>query len=220
MKLLLTSAGLTNKSIVEALFDLVGKRPEETKLVFIPTASNVEKGDKGWVIDDLINIQKQNFKQIDIADISAVSKEIWLAKFEEADVLFFEGGNTYHLMREINRVGLTELLGELLKTKIYVGLSAGSMVTCPDLQLKNSQLVYEEDLNETDNMPALGLVDFYVMPHLNSQYFTKIRKENPDIKKSFEGVTNKVYILDDNSAIKVVDDKVEIITEGEYLEFN
>ena len=50
MKLLLTSGGITNKSIADALFDLVGKKPEDTSLVFIPTASNVEKGDKGWLL--------------------------------------------------------------------------------------------------------------------------------------------------------------------------
>jgi peptidase E len=72
MKLLLTSGGLTNESISDVLFDLVGKKPEETSVVFIPTASNVETGDKDWLIDDLKNLQKQNFKQIDIADISAV----------------------------------------------------------------------------------------------------------------------------------------------------
>lgn len=220
MKLLLTSSGLTNESISKALFDLVGKKPEDTSVVFIPTASNVERGDKGWLIDDLKNLQKQNFKQIEIADISAVPKEVWLQKFEEADVLFFEGGNTYHLMREMNRVGLIELLPELLKTKVYVGVSAGSMVACPDLQLKTSQLVYDEDLDETDNMKALNLVNFYVTPHLNSPYFTKIRKDNEKIKEALEGVSNKVLILDDNSAVKVVDGEHEVISEGEFLVFN
>jgi peptidase E len=62
MKLLLTSGGLTNKSIADALFELVGKRPEETSLVFIPTASNVEMGDKGWLIDDLANLKKTEFQ--------------------------------------------------------------------------------------------------------------------------------------------------------------
>ena len=220
MKLLLTSGGLTNKTISDALIDLVGKKSEDTNLVFIPTASNVEKGDKDWIINDLVNIQKQNFKQIEIADISAVSKEIWLPKLEEADVLFFEGGNTYHLMREMNRTGLSELLPELLKTKVYVGVSAGSMVACPDLQLQTSQVVYGEDLDETENMTALNLVDFYVTPHLNSPYFTKVRKDNEGIKKALEGVSSKVYILDDDSAVKVVDGKDKIISEGEYLVFN
>src|SRR3989338_6948291 len=102
MKLLLTSGGITNTSIAKALFTLVGKKPKETSLVFVPTASNVEKGDKTWLIDDLVNLKKQNFKQIDIADISAVPESVWRPKFKEADVLFFEGGNTFHLMRWLN----------------------------------------------------------------------------------------------------------------------
>ena len=98
MKLLLTSAGITNKSIANALSDLVGKRLEDASIVFIPTASNVEKGDKGWLIDNLVQLQELNFKQIEIADISAVPENIWRPKLEEADILFFEGGNPYYLM--------------------------------------------------------------------------------------------------------------------------
>ena len=63
-------------------------------------------GNKWWFINDLINIHKQNFKSISIADISAVPESIWRPQLEEADVLFFEGGNTYHLMRWINKSGL------------------------------------------------------------------------------------------------------------------
>src|SRR3989344_3390089 len=148
MKLLLTSGGITNKSIAEALWELVGKKPEDTSLVFVPTASNVEVGDKGWLIEDLKNLQKQNFKSIDIADISALPKEVWLPKFQDADILFFEGGNTYHLMRWINKSGLVNFLPELLKTKVYVGLSAGSMVTNPDLALRLSQIIYGDDMEE------------------------------------------------------------------------
>lgn len=92
MKLLLTSSGLTNNSIADALFSLTGKRPEETTLVFIPTASNIEAGDKDWFITDLLNLKKQNFKSIEITDISAVDEKIWKPSFERADVLFFEGG--------------------------------------------------------------------------------------------------------------------------------
>src|SRR3989344_3170303 len=112
MKLLLTSAGITNNSIAKTLFDLVGKKSEETSVVFVPTASNVEIGDKDWLIDDLVNLQKQNFKSIDIADISAVPEKIWRPKFETADVLFFEGGDEYYLMEWINKSGLANLLPE------------------------------------------------------------------------------------------------------------
>ena len=90
MKLLLTSAGISNESIAKALFDLVGKKPQETSLVFIPTASNIENGDKGWLIDDLTNLRKQNFKSIEIADISAIDKIIWRPRLKSADILYFE----------------------------------------------------------------------------------------------------------------------------------
>jgi len=217
MKLLLTSNGLVNKEITDALFELVGKKPEETSLVFIPTASNVEAGDKSWFINDLINIKKQSFKSVAITDISAVPENIWRPQLEEADVLFFEGGNTYHLMRWINQSGLIKILPELLKTKVYVGLSAGSMVTGPDLTLRLSKLIYGEDA-ETDTMAGLGLADFYFLPHLNSPHFPARMEEN--LREAMKDIKRKTYMLDDQSALKVVNGEVALLGGGKYLEFN
>lgn len=218
MKLLLTSAGITNKSIANALSELAGKNFEDISIVYIPTAANLERGDKGWLIDSLVQLQRLNFKQIEIADISAVPESIWRPKLEEADILFFEGGNTYHLMEWFNKSGLATLLPALLKNKVYVGVSAGSMVTNPSLALKLSQVVYGEDLDKTEDMEGLKYVDFYFLPHLNSEYFMNLRKKN--IEEAIAGMTAKVYALDDNSALKVVDGKVEIVSEGECFEFN
>ena len=218
MKLLLTSGGITNKSIANALFELVGKKSQDISLVFIPTASNVEKGDKVWLIDDLVNLKNLGLKSIDIADISAVEKKVWLPKMKEADILFFEGGNTFHLMEWINRSGLVDVLPELLKTKVYVGLSAGSMVTNKDLALRLSQVVYEEDFDKTDDMKALNYVPFYFLPHLNSPYFPKLRKEN--IEEATRGMKEVVYALDDQSALKIINGNLEIVGEGECLIFN
>ena len=136
---------------------------------------------------------------------------------EEADVLFFEGGNTYHLMKWMNKSGLTNLLPELLKTKVYVGLSAGSMVTSPDLALRLSQIIYREDMEE-EPMVGLNYVDFYFLPHLNSPYFPARMEEN--IKEAAKTLSKKIYALDDQSALKIVDGKIEIISEGKYLIFN
>lgn len=217
MKLLLTSGGLTNKSIEEALFDLVGKKPKDTSLIFIPTASNVETGNKDWFINDLINIHKQKFKSVGITDISAVSEDIWRPQMEEADILFFEGGNTYHLMKWVNKSGLINILSEFLKTKIYVGLSAGSMITSPDLALRLSQIIYGDDMEEKI-MTGLNYVDFYFLPHLNSPFFpTRMEEKIIEVAKTLH---KKIYALDDQSALRVVDGKVEIVTEGRYLEFN
>lgn len=218
MKLLLTSGGITNKSIADELFSLVGKRPEETTLVFIPTASNVETGDKDWLINDLLNLKKLNFKSIEITDISAVDEKIWKPSLKRADILFFEGGSTYYLMEWLNKSGLAKMLPELLKDKVYVGASAGSMVTNKNLALKISQIVYGEDLDKDYEMDGLNYVDFYFLPHFNSEYFVNLREDL--VRSVAKDMREKIYVLDDESAIKIVDDKIEVISEGKWFEIN
>jgi len=119
-------------------------------------------------------------------------------------------------MEWMNKSGLSLVLPELLKTKVYVGVSAGSMITNPTLLLKLSQKLYEEDLDRTEEMEGLKLVDFYILPHLNSDFFKNVVEENI---KSF-GITNKIYAIDDMSAVVIDDGKIEIISEGEFLELN
>jgi len=216
MRLLLTSSGITNKSIANALFELAGKKPEETTLAFIPTASNVETGDKNWLINDLIDLKKLNLKSIEITDISAVDEKIWKSSVENADVLFFEGGNIYHLMEWLNKSGLAKKLTELLKNKVYVGVSAGSMVTNKKLVLKISQAIYGEDLEKDYEMDGLNFVDFYFLPHLNSDYFVNLREDF--VRNTVKDMDEKIYVLDDDSALKVVDGKVEVISEGKWFE--
>lgn len=218
MKLLLTSSGLTNKSISDALFDLVGKPAKETTIVFIPTAMNVARGDKSWFITDLHNILEQGFKFIDIVDISALPKEVWQPRIEAGDVLFFSGGNTSHLMRWLKESGLDLLLPELLKSRIYVGVSAGSIVTNPTLATssKDKKIYYEETFDYRSE-EALNFVDFYIRPHFNSVDFPHANKEN--IEQIAKDSEKPVYAIDDQSALKVVDGTIEVISEGEYLKF-
>ena len=132
MKLLLTSAGLTNKTITDALVKLLGKSAVGVNLAFIPTAANVESGDKHWLIDDYVNCRKAGFI-VDIVDISAVSKEIWLPRLEQAEVLFFGGGKTTHLKYWMEKSGLEAMLPEMLMNRVYAGISAGSCVTGPTI---------------------------------------------------------------------------------------
>ncbi len=218
MKLFLTSSGITNKTLENTLLRMLNKPFNEASVVFVPTASNIEKGDKGWLIDNLVQLKTLNFKQIDIVDISAVSESIWKPKLQEADVMVFGGGDPNYLMEWFNKTNIPSILPELLKDKIYVGISAGSMVTNPDLSLEASQVLYGEDLHRTENMKGLGLVDFYFFPHLNSEYFINLRKEKIEsLSKQLKG---KIYAADDESAVMVVDGKVEIVGEGECLMFN
>ena len=215
MKLLLTSAGLSNPSIVKAMEDLLGNSAKGVNLAFIPTAANVESGDKSWMIDDLNNFRKSGF-QVDIVDISAVPKDVWLPRLQEAKVLFLGGGNTFHLMHCVKQSDLQNELPELLKSRIYAGISAGSCIAGPTIYNSVQNLFGEK--YELEIKEGLGLVSFQFIPHLNSPYFDKIREEN--LQVASKDLKEPVYALDDNSALKIVDNKVEVVSEGKYLTFN
>lgn len=166
----------------------------------------------------MINLKKQNFKSIEITDISAVDEKIWKPSLERADVLYFEGGNTYHLMRWLNKSGLAKLLPELLKDKVYVGVSAGSIVTNSDLMLKIMPMISEEIILESEELEGLNFVDFYFLPHLNSGGFKKRTREK--IEQVGQKIGKTIYALDDDSALKIIDDKIEVISEGEWFVVN
>lgn len=220
MKLLLTSGGLLNQSIINALLDLTGKPFAELNLAFIPTASNVEKGDKkDWLIEDLIICKNLGFKSIDIVDISALSKEMWQPRLEEADVFFVEGGNTSYLMHWMEKSGLKELLPKMLETKVYVGVSAGTMIACKHLDVNQSESLYSEDvLKDYQNNEGLGWVDFLIRPHLNSPHFPGMTLES--LEPLAKELPETFYAIDDESAIKVRDGSVEVISQGQWKKFN
>lgn len=216
MKLLLTSAGLKNKSIFDALIEMVGKPANKISVAFVPTAANYERGDKSWLIDDLVNLKERNFKSIDIVDISGLQKEDWIEAFSTADVLFFGGGNTFHLMYWVEKSGLKKILPSLLKTKVYVGISAGSCIAGPTIYNSVQNLFDEKYKLKIEN--GLRLVNFQIIPHLNSPYFSKIREGY--LREASVDLNEPIYAIDDDSAIKVVGDNVSIVSEGKHIEIN
>jgi len=216
MKLLLTSGGFTNKSIIKALKDLVGDGFANKKLAFIPTAANVEEGGKDWLIKDYANCAKLGFSEVDIVDISALSVDVWKPRLENVDVIVAGGGNTFHLMHWFKKSGLDKLLPELLKTKVYVGISAGSCVTCPSIY-NAVQNLFGEKYN-LKIKEGLGLVNFQFIPHLNSTYFPKIRIKY--LEAAAKKLKEPIYAADDNTAVKVVKNKIEVVSEGEWKKFN
>lgn len=218
MKLLLTSGGLTNKSIVNALKDLAGRPFSELKLAFIPTASTVEEGDKQWLIQDMVNCSKLGFKIIDIVDFSTLPQDIWQARLEQADILLFGGGNTFHLAYCLKKTGLKKLLYKMLETKVYVGISAGSIIASKSLKFSKSKRLYSTTTGGYKGNAGLGLVDFYIQPHLNSSFFSSIKIDN--VQKEAWEVAETVYALDDNSAVKVDADNISVVSEGQWKKFN
>ena len=215
MKLFLTSAGLSNKTLVNSFEDLVGLKGKEVKIAFIPTAANFEEGDKDWLINDYSNLKKQNYI-VDIVDISALPKEIWLPRLEEANVIFVGGGNTFHVMYWFDKSGLTEILPELLKTRVYAGISAGSCIAGPTI-FNSVQNLFDEKY-DLEIKEGLNLVNLQIIPHLNSKWFPKVNEEN--LEKASKDLIEPIYALDDDSAVIVNGNNIEVVSEGKWRKFN
>lgn len=217
MKMLLTSAGFTNKTIVQALKDLVDKPFSELKLAFIPTAANVELGGKEWLIEDMYRCTQLGLKQVDIVDIAALPREEIIKRLQEADLIFVGGGNTYYLMTCIEKLNLKEFLLELLKTRVYIGLSAGSMIVSKWWSCDYDAQYYNEP-EGPKRYNCLGITDLHIMPHLYPSEFPKVTLKKIEIlAKDFD---DPLYALDDNSALKYVDGNIEVVSEGTWGKFN
>ncbi len=217
MKLLLTSAGFTNKTIIQGLQDLVEKPFEELKLVFVPTAANVELGNKEWLIEDMYRCSQLGLKQVDIVDISALPLDSIISRFTEADIIFFGGGNTHYLMTWIEKMGLSEKLLELLKNRIYIGLSAGSMIVSKWWSCDYDTAYYNEPKGP-NKYNCLGITDLHVIPHLHASEFPNVTLKNMEmLSKDFK---EPLYVLDDNSALKYVDGDIDVVSEGTWKRFN
>jgi dipeptidase E len=230
-KLLLTSSGITNDGIRQALVDLLGKPISHSSALLVPTAiyaypTGIQHawqlikapGDLGW----------KALGVLELTALTSLPEAIWLPQLEETDVLFVGGGNKFFLSYWMEKSGLFARLPKLLERgKVYVGASAGSMMMTSALNYDRDRLdktgVYHDD-EFKEEMPAsagsartLELVDFVIRPHLNADYFPQATPKNVEQWAAKAG--KPLYALDDQSAMKVVDGNVEIVSEGAWQLF-
>lgn len=231
MKLLLTSNGLSNKSIADALENLVGKPRKDIKIAFIPTAAFPEDDDKhesrDWLADDIHRI-KEFSGFIDIVSLADLPKANVLERLEYADVIFVGGGNVFYLSYWMEKLGIFSVLPELLKTRVYAGISAGSMIATQNLctsshAIKNPKKYYDQLYDQLGPKgrsagTTAKLVDFVVRPHLNSKSFPNVSGDY--LQAIASDVNVPLYAIDDDSAIKVVDGMIEVVSEGEWRLLN
>ncbi|MGD0728781.1 MAG: Type 1 glutamine amidotransferase-like domain-containing protein [Candidatus Micrarchaeaceae archaeon] len=212
MKILITSTGITNKSISNALKELVGKNVK-IKIAFIPTAANESDGEKDWLIKNYNECEKVG--TVDIVDISALKKKSWFPRLKEANVIVVGGGWTAYLMEWFIKSGLKNELPKLLKTRVYVGISAGGIILAKTIQAR-SEFLYGDEVNKA---PAgLSYINFNFRPHLNSPYFPKVRDKY--LKTVAERLTGDLYALDDNSAIIYINGKIKVVSEGKWKKYS
>ncbi len=214
MKLLLTSAGLMTLELRKSLADLIGKPASESTVVYVPTAANLEPHDKRWLIKDLRILVEEDYKVIDIVDISALPKSVWLPRLGLADAIIFGGGNTHHLLYWIRQSGLVDELPKLLKKAVYMGISAGSIVAGPSLALVTDEAAPAKAIGEDPGDKGLGLVPFVIEPHFKNAYFPMSNQAQVEGFAKRSGLVS--YLLDDTSAVIVRDDTTTVVGEEHY----
>ncbi|WP_262851527.1 Type 1 glutamine amidotransferase-like domain-containing protein [Mumia quercus] len=217
MKLLLTSAGVTNPSIRDALVDLLGKPIADSSALCIPTGiyGNPMSGpESAWRFitgQTPLPMSGLGWKSLGVLELTAlpsVGEERWIPWVREADVILASGGDTAYLAHWMRHSGLADLLPSLTDT-VWVGLSAGSMVLTPRV---GEEFVAWQSASDDR---ALGVVDFSIFPHLG------IEPDNTTAcaERWAADIAGPAYAIDDQTAIKVADGTVEVISEGQWLRF-
>ncbi len=213
MKLLLTSEGITNKSIKKSLRSLLGKDFSESKVLFVPTAANYEGGDKSGLIDNYLQFIDLKWASFDILDIAAVSSSYFTSRLRTVDALGVGGGDPEFLMQKISEKFTNDEFKELIRDKVYVGISSGSMILAQKIAENGLADLYNYP-QDNWNIPALGIVPFCIIPHYLDATLKKLNKEKIQKLKR----TVKHYAICDQSAICIDSDKIEIVSEGEWFE--
>ena len=219
MKLLLTSGGIRNTSIHSALEELLGKPIAESSALCIPTAIYAFPGGanmaaqliRGLAATPLCELGWKSLGVLELTALPSIKKEHWVPMVQEIDALLVGGGDPLYLCSWMRQSGLADLLPSLRET-VYVGVSGGSLVMAPNV---GEDFVFWNPPTSGDR--ALGLVDFAMFPHLDYPTFPDHSMANAENWAA--GLPVPGYAIDDQTAIKVVDGAVEVISEGHWKLF-
>jgi len=228
MKLLLTSAGIKNPSIHDALEGLLGKPIAESSALFVPTVIYPFPGggEKAWgairgnAKSPLCELGWKSLGVLELTALPSIQRESWVPLLEETDALLVWGGNVLYLCYWMQQSGLAELLPSL-EHLVYVGVSAGSIAMTPYNCDAESNLRFVPSGSEmaVGSARALGLVDFASCVHVDNP--DPIFEDNSmaNVEQWAAGVPVSTYAIDDESAIKVSDGAVEVISERHWKLF-
>lgn len=218
MKLLLTSGGLTNASIRRALVDLLGKPTGDATALCIPTAQwghpmcgpvsarGFVSGTPPW--GGMTSIEWNTLGLLELAALPTIAAERWVSWVRDADVLLVDGGDATYLCHWMRRSGLAGLLPSLTET-VWVGVSAGSMVLTP--RIGADFVAWPGAADDR----TLGVVPFSIFPHLDGF------PENTvvEAERWAAEIGGAAFAIDDQTAIKVDDGTVEVVSEGRWKQF-
>jgi len=223
VKLLLTSGGIKNASIRNALLALLGKPIADSNALCIPTAlyghphaspAGTWRFISGREPDcPMCELGWKSLGVLELTALPSIDKRRWESWVREADVLLVNGGDAVYLSHWMRESGLRDLLPSLKET-VWVGLSAGSMVMTPRV----GKAFLESKPSITGDDITLGLVDFSIFPHLDHPALPE--NTLAEAEKWARDIGGSAYAIDDETAIEVVDGTVRVVSEGHWKRFS
>jgi dipeptidase E len=242
MRALLTSAGIKNRSIHDALVELLGKPIAESDALFIPTAIYPFPGGPvgawraitGKASSPLCELGWKSLGILELTALPSIEEAVWIPAVRDADALLVWGGDPLFLANWMRRSGLTALLPTLRSESVYVGMSAGSIAAAStfvetysapprgkDAPLKSEDIVFATSEGDVHRLlvtgQGAGLVDFAVIPHFEHPDHPDASSANAE--RWAARIPAPTYAIDDETAIKVVDGAAEVVSEGRWKLF-
>ncbi|CAI6086207.1 Type 1 glutamine amidotransferase-like domain-containing protein [Cohnella sp. JJ-181] len=221
MKLLLTSAGINNKSIHDALVDMLGKPIADSNALCIPTAMYghpwVGPGVRAWQFisgkseNPMVDLGWKSVGVLELTALPSIDEERWVPLVRETDALLVSGGDALYLCHWMRESGLADLLPSL--QAVYVGMSAGSMVMAPNIGEFFVGWTPPDGGDDT-----LGLVDFAIFPHLDHEMLPG--NTMAAAERWAAGMQGPAYAIDDLTAIQVIGRTAEVVSEGNWKHFS
>lgn len=241
MKLLLTSSGITNASIRDALVDLLGKPIAESNALVVPTAiypfstgpEMAARLIRGEVPTPMTDLGWASLGVLELTALPSVGRDVWVPTVRSADALLVWGGDPLYLSHWLRESGMADLLPSL-DGPVYVGTSAGAMATASTFgetyteprtgsgsPITSEEMVFatpDGDVARTFVTAAgAGFVEFAVIPHLDSPHHPDASLSNA--RRWAARLPVPTYAIDDQTALKVSDGEVEVVSEGTWRLF-
>jgi dipeptidase E len=223
MKFLLTSSGITNASLRDTLVELLGKPIDECHALVIPTAAYYFMPGGADIAYRLISgsakspLCELGWKSLGVLELTAlpsVEREQWVPRVQSTDVLLVGGGDPMYLCHWMRETGLAEMLPSLPSEMTYVGVSAGSMAVTSSFGKEYNGRTVPASGSES----PLGLIDIAMGVHLDNPNMPDNSLAN--YEEWAADIAVPTYVLDDESALKVIDGTVDVVTEGHWKLFN
>jgi dipeptidase E len=221
--MLLTSNGVRNDLIRDCLLDLLGQPFAESRVAVIIDAILPFAGDSTHTLAHLEQLRSLGWKEFELMSLFGGPHSVIESRLRSADVIFCYGGSNHWLAHAWTANGFAPLLRELLDEKVYLGLSAGSMI----FSRLHAKVVEAFDDHEEVEMlqlasvaAAVPLFDWVLLPHLAAPFFP--HQTDDWAAAGAARLGSPVYFIDDDTALLVRDpaEAPEVISSGHWLQFD